>query len=68
MCAQKRIYSNGDQCRHPQPMSKPCISEWKTSRAGERALARLPQTRRHTDVTGKRGSIAKAAWVSQLRD
>jgi hypothetical protein len=44
------------------------IAEREAARAGERALARLPQTRNHTDVTGKRSSIAKAPRVTQFCD
>jgi hypothetical protein len=49
-------------------MTQTCISEWKTPRAGESALARLPQTWHHTDVAYKRGGIPKSARVAQLCD
>jgi hypothetical protein len=45
----------------------PPISEQKVPRSREGVLARLSQTRHHTDVTGERGGIAKAAWVAQRR-
>jgi hypothetical protein len=62
------VYAHADQRRHPQPMAETRISERKAPSAGERALARLAQTRHHANVTGKRRGIAKAAWVAQLRD
>src|SRR5580704_11609359 len=49
-------------------MTKARVSERKAPRAGERALARLPQTRHHPHVASERGGIAKAARVAQLRD
>jgi hypothetical protein len=49
-------------------MTQTRISERKAPRAGERALARLPQTRHHPDIAGERGGIAKAARVAQLGD
>ena len=66
--AQPAVFLNGDQCRHPQPMTQAQISERKAPRAGERALARLPHTRHHTDVAGERGDIPKSARVTQLCD
>ena len=68
MRAQPRVSPNGDQCRHPQPMAQARISERKAPRAGERALARLPQTRHHADVACERGGIPKSARVAQLCD
>jgi hypothetical protein len=49
-------------------MAQPRISERKAPRAGEGALARLPQTRHHTDVACERGGIPKSARVAQLCD
>ena len=49
-------------------MTQARISERKAARAGERAFARLPQTRHHTDVARERGGVAKAARVAQLCD
>jgi hypothetical protein len=49
-------------------MAQARVSERETPRTGERALARLPQTRHHTDVAGERSGIAKAARLAQLCD
>src|SRR5260370_6548523 len=68
MGAQPRVFPDSDQCRHPQPMTQARISERKATGAGERALARLPQTRHHTDVACERGGIPKSARVAQLCD
>jgi hypothetical protein len=45
-------------------MTQARISERKAAGAGERALARLPQTRHRTNVTGERGGIPKSARVA----
>jgi hypothetical protein len=66
--AQPRVLPDGDQCRHPESMAQARISEREAPRAGERALARLPQTRHYTDIAGERAGIAKAARVAQLGD
>jgi hypothetical protein len=47
MRTQPRVFPDGDQSWHPGPMAQTRISERKAPRAGERALARLPQTRHH---------------------
>jgi len=59
--AQPGVFPDGEQCRHPEPMAQACVSEREIPRTGERALARLPQTRHHTDVASERGGVAKAA-------
>ena len=49
-------------------MTQARISKREAAGAGERALARLPQTRHHTDLAGERGGIPKSARVAQLCD
>jgi hypothetical protein len=40
----------------------------KAPRAEERALARLPQKRQHTNLAGERGGVVKAARAAQLSE
>src|SRR5216684_8085938 len=68
MGAQPRVFPDGDQCRHPQPMTQARISERKAAGPGERSLARLPQARHHTDIACKCSGTPKSARVAQLCD